>query len=56
MRIIVYLIIDFFDRLDHVNVITSYKNTYLDTYLSYVEHAEKKSKQFLLAGTAEITN
>lgn len=56
MRIIVYQIIVFFDRLDHVNIITSYKNTYLGTYLNNVEHAEKKSKQFLVAGPAEITN
>lgn len=46
----------FFDRLDHVKMTTSHTNTYLGTYLNCVEHAEKKSKQFLVAGTVEIRN
>lgn len=36
----------FFDRLGHVNRITSYRNTYLGTHSEYIEHAGKKNKQF----------
>jgi len=47
----------FFDRVGHINIITSYRNTYLGTHLEHVEHA-RAEKQVVLrsSGTAEIAN